>query len=208
MRAVVAVAEPPRALVLPWLNELTEAAIRSRSLEELLEFIHGRLSALVPFDRLCWAGYDEGGRVIARWVRSNRPRQIQPGYTAEISATALGELHDNRQARAIGNLPDHLLRHPECEATRLLVAEGMRSWLACPLTLVGERRGALVCTSSQAGTYGPGDEAILTELAPHLAWWLERTAALAQEAPFDEGPAEPAVAQLDETLPAEPALVG
>lgn len=208
MRPVVAAAEPPRALVLSWLLDLTEAAIRSHSLDELLEFIHDRLGALVPFDRLCWAGFDNQGRVVARWVRSNRPQQIQTGYTAEIAATALGELHDNRQARAIGNLPDYLLRHPECEATRLLVAEGMRSWLACPLALVGERRGALVCTSSQAGVYGQTEEAMLTELAPHLAWWLERTAALAEELPFDEGPAAAVIPRLGEVIPAEPVLAG
>jgi signal transduction histidine kinase len=161
-------------LTLPKVTERINAGLL---LPEVMDKAYRALRTLVPYDRLCLALLDRDGRELTvRWVRSEAPRVfLETGYWRPLAGSGLADLVVSRQPRIINDLPGHLAENPESETTRLLVAEGMRSDLACPLTVRSRVVGLLFFASMAAGAYRRSHQMILAQLAGPLALIIEKS---------------------------------
>ncbi len=136
------------------LRELIARANAGISLEEVLDHVFDSFRSLVPYDRIGLALIEEDGVVRCRWGRSTAQRvRLGPGFGVPLSATSLGAVVESHRPRVINDLPAYLAEHPDSESTRLLVDEGMRSSLSCPLVAMGKAIGFLFFNSVQTGTY-------------------------------------------------------
>jgi serine phosphatase RsbU (regulator of sigma subunit) len=153
---------------------ILEQAARGTRLEEILDFIYERFRNDIPFDRISLATVDGAtGRLVALWARSEGDLRIAPGYSMELSRTSLARLLESGRPRIIGNLERYLREHPDSEGTRLLVAEGLRSSLTCPLTVNGRATGFLFFNSRRPEMYSESHVGTFEQLASTVALLFE-----------------------------------
>ena len=161
-------------LTLPKIAERINAGLL---LDEVMDKAYRALRTLVPYDRMSLALLDRYGRALTvRWVRTEAPRVfLDAGTWRPAAGSSLEDLLVSRQPRIRNDLPGHLAGHPQSEATRLLVAEGMRSDLACPLAVRNRVVGLLFCSSMAADAYRRSHQVLLGQLAGPLALIVEKS---------------------------------
>lgn len=155
-------------------GQVLERISRGTRLEEILDFIYERFRADIPFDRISLATIDgTTGRLAARWARSEGKLQIGAGYSMDLSSTSLAELFRSGRPRIIHDLQTYLDEHPLSEGTKLLVAEGLRSSLTCPLIVDGRPTGFLFFNSRRRGAYSEFHIGAFEHLAATVAMLFE-----------------------------------
>lgn len=117
------------------LLRLSEGIHSAMTVEEALESLYYSVREVVPFDRLGCALLTEDQKTArAVWARSNTTVQtIYPGYAAPIAGSSLATVLQTGEPRVLNDLDAYLEAHPSSESTRLIVSEGMRSSLTCPI---------------------------------------------------------------------------
>lgn len=122
---------------------------------DVLDRIYDGFKGLIPFERIgCALVSPDGHYVTAIWSRSELgPVHIPTGFSQPLAGSSLEALEDPAKPRIINDLEAYLEAHPESQSTRLIVAEGGRSNLTCPLTSHGKRLGFIFFTSNRKNTY-------------------------------------------------------
>jgi diguanylate cyclase (GGDEF)-like protein len=146
-------------------------------LEDVLNGIYDSFREIVPYDRIGCALLDRTRtRVVARWARSTAPRLlIQSGYERPLAGSTLAAIIRSGQPRIINDLEQHLAAHPDSEATRLMLAEGIHASLTCPLVAQGVPVGFLFFSSNQRHAYGEAHKDVIHRLAAQLSVVIERS---------------------------------
>ncbi|MBN2050299.1 MAG: GAF domain-containing sensor histidine kinase [Spirochaetales bacterium] len=105
------------------------------TLEGLLEFLLSAGQELSPADRLSLVFLEEDGlRAVSRVVKTRYPEVfLQEGYTQDIREGSLPEVIEKGYPRVISDLAVYARLHPESVSSDLLVQEGLRSSMTCPL---------------------------------------------------------------------------
>ncbi|MBN1345822.1 MAG: SpoIIE family protein phosphatase [Phycisphaerae bacterium] len=156
------------------LLRITQRVNQGTTLEEVLDFTYDELRAIIPYNRIGLALIDEPrGMVVARWVRSDRKPELTVGYEAPLEGSTLQEIIKTGKPRIINDLEAYLRRNPQSEQTALIVKEGMRSSLTCPLVVQGSRVGFLFFTSVSPGMYCDAHVAFFLQIAGLLSSSIE-----------------------------------
>lgn len=146
--------------------------------EEVLDQIYDGFRALLPYDRLGCAVLGEDGQVRSIWRRSTSERSaLGTGYSAPLEGSSLADIVATGRPRTIDDLEQHLLARPRSEATRLIVSEGVRSSLTCPLIANGRPIGFLFFSSFERCTYTATHTAAYQEIAALVSLALEKSLA-------------------------------
>lgn len=124
-------------------------------LDELMNSVFDSFRPKLPYDRIGLALLDEGGPSMrTRWVRSDLPEiKLDVGYSDSLLGSSLQGILESGEPRTLNDLSAHLKQNPRSRATRLLVEEGMRSSLTCPLVIKEKPVGLIFFSSSETGTY-------------------------------------------------------
>jgi len=88
--------------------------------------------------------------------------------------TSLQQVIDSARPRVLNDLPRYLQSRPESQSTRLVVEEGMRSSLTCPLVANGRPIGFLFFSSCRLQAYADEHVRVLGRIARHLSATVER----------------------------------
>lgn len=131
------------------LDHINQPDAISQSIDQLMEYLWGVLRSLTPCDRLALAFAMEGGRrVVAHWVRAQyEPLLLDKGYAADLTGSSLETILSTGRPRIIHDLSRYLAEHPQSASSKLLVQEGVRSSLTCPLVVEGRPVGFLFSSS-------------------------------------------------------------
>ncbi len=145
-------------------------------LDEILNSVYDDFRDLIPYDRLGLALLDDDGQTVrARWARIDGGQiHLRRGYAASMAGSSLRTILETGQPRILNDLPEYLRHKPDSDSTRLIVAEGMRSSLTCPLIAEGVPVGFLFFSSAHAGTYRGAHVETFTRVASHLSTIVER----------------------------------
>ena len=124
-------------------------------LDELMDSVFDSFRPTIPYDRIGLALLDEKGASIrTRWVRSDLPEiKLEAGYSESLLGSSLQGVLDSNEPRMLNDLAAHLKQSPRSRSTRLLVDEGMRSSLTCPLVMKEKPVGIIFFSSSKTKTY-------------------------------------------------------
>ena len=112
--------------------------------------------------------------MTADWARSDGPLRLASGFTQGIAATTLPVVIESATPRILSDLPRYLAEHPHSVATRLVVAEGMRSSLTYFLGEPSHPLGFLFFDSRELGAYQLEHVVRLRKLTQRLTAAIER----------------------------------
>lgn len=158
------------------LSRVTEKINAGLLLDEVLDSVFESFRPIIPYDRIGFSLLEQEDTVVrARWARSDAPViRIDRDFCLPLERTSLGRLLETGQPRILSDLQAYLEEHPGSTATRLMVAEGMRSSLTCPLIAMGRPVGFMFFSSLQPDTYREVHVEIFRQIAGQLATIVEK----------------------------------
>ncbi len=158
------------------ISTLTERINAGLLLDEILEQLFNSFRPIIPYDRIGFSLIDPDDRTIrARWAKSDAPNlEIGVGYTGSLEGSSLEQLIETRQPRILNDLEEYLRNHPDSDATRRIVKEGMRSSLTCPLIAMGKPIGFIFFSSMAKNTYRDVHVGIFRQIAGQLSIIVEK----------------------------------
>jgi class 3 adenylate cyclase len=140
-------------------------------LDEVLRQVHETFRGVLPCERTGFALLDEAGEVLrTRWQKTAAPEARLPAdYSAPMAGSSLAGVMASGEPRIIADLATYLAKHPDSRATTLLLAEGMRSSLTCPLAASGKPVGFLFFSSQATNAYTDAHVQALRNILPALS---------------------------------------
>lgn len=146
-------------------------------LEDVCDRVYEAFAELIPYDRIGLALIDEGRQTVtARWGRAEGgATHLRPGYTARLEGSSLQGILDTGEPRILNDLREYLELHPGSHSTKLVLAEGYRSSLTCPLLLRGRPVGFLFFSSCDPHCYEDVHVELFQQIASQLSAVVEKT---------------------------------
>ncbi len=159
------------------LARITEKINTGLLLDEVLDSVFESFRPIIPYNRIGVSLIEENINVVrARWARSDAPvMKITEGYSAPLEGSSLQTIIDTNQPRIINDLEDYLLKHPNSESTQLIVEEGMRSSLTCPLIAMNSPVGFMFFSSMRTDTYRNLHIEMFMQIAHQLSTIIEKS---------------------------------
>lgn len=153
------------------LDSVTQRINAGVSLGQVLDHIFESFESIIPFDRVGCSLIEGDGRVVrSRWSRSRLGNGCMPeDYSAPLSGGSLRAIIESGAPRILNDLEAYLTDHPTSESTRMMVQEGMRSSLTCPLISMESAVGFLFFSSVRAGAYRPSHVGTFMRVANQLS---------------------------------------
>ncbi len=158
------------------LDAINQRIAGAESLEEIMDFLFASTRDICPCDRIGLAFLeDEGVRITAHWARAlYEPLVLAKGYSEELRRGSLKALLEQGTVRIINDLETYLADHPDSASTKLLVREGVRSSMTCPLRVDGRIVGVMFRSSRQAKTYNEHQVRMHLDVAERLSQAVEK----------------------------------
>jgi len=159
------------------LAAVTEQVNQGLILHDVLDQVYESFRPVIPYDRIGFALVSsDGSEARSLWVRSEaRDVRLGAGYAAGLGSSSLRQVLETRKPRILNDLEAHLRSHPGSESTRLVVEEGMRSSLTCPLVAMGKPVGFLFFSSRTPGAYADAHVETFLALSSQLSVILEKS---------------------------------
>ncbi len=145
-------------------------------LDDVLDRMYDDLREIIPYDRIGVSFLEDEDRLVrAYWMRSSMPNaQIPSGYAAPLMGSSLETIVVTGKPRIINDLEVYLQQKPHSEATQLMVEEGIRSSLTCPLIMGGKTIGFIFFSSREPNTYAEGHVEVFEQIAGQIAAAVEK----------------------------------
>lgn len=155
------------------LSDLSKTILNGATLEQALDHIYERFHPWIPYDRIGFAEVDEANQIArAVWHRSNDRTLLRKNYSAPLAGSSLSLVIARRQPRILNDLPAYLEHRPNSRSTALIVKEGIKSSMTCPLFVKNKPIGIIFFSSRDLDTYFENDIQTLREIATQLAMLL------------------------------------
>lgn len=159
------------------LAEVTQQINSGLVLEEVLNYVYDSFRSLIPYQRIGFSFIDSDGETLrAHWARSDSPTiQIGRGYSASLKGSSLQRVLQTQQLRILNDLVEYLREHPDSESTSLIIQEGMRSSLTCPLIVLGKPIGFIFFSSRERNAYRNVHVELFLQVAGQLSQIVEKS---------------------------------
>ena len=170
---VYAECSPEERLILDAVNQKVAAA---ESLDAVMDFVFDSVTRMTACDRLDLAFVEDGGsRLVAHWSRSDRePLVLAKGYAWDLKDQSLVDLLESGRPGVINDLEAYVNERPDAESARLLLNEGLRSSMACPLSVDGRPVGFLFRSSRTLNAYDEHQVRLHLAIAERLSQAVEK----------------------------------
>ncbi len=158
------------------LHHITAQINAGLRLDEVLENVYDSFKGIIPYNRIGLSLIEEDGETVrACWAKTDQPQVcLQTGYSARLSESSLRTVLETGQPRILNDLAAYYAQKPTSESTRLILAEGIRSSLTCPLIANGVPLGFIFFSSTLPNVYNDAHVEIFQQIAGHLAVMVEK----------------------------------
>jgi signal transduction histidine kinase len=164
---------PAEQQVLDLINQKVAAA---ESLEQLIDFLFDAVQPIFDCDRVGVSFVEEGGaRLIAHYARTAyEPVLLKKGYSEELAGSSLQAVIQGGTPRILRDLERYLAERPQSRSTKVLVREGVRSSMTCPLLVEGRVAALLFFSSRRPDAYTEHHVHLHLAIAERLAQAVEK----------------------------------
>lgn len=159
------------------LQEIAADVSKGLFIEDTLNLIYDTFAEFIPYDRIgCALLCDDGIRVRSFWSKSRIKQlpRLKEGYRAKLTGSSLAQILETGEPRIINDLEVYLAAHPRSLSTRLVLREGVRSSLTCPLQVDGKGIGFLFFSSASKYTYQKLHQDVFVYLARLVSSIIEK----------------------------------
>jgi len=158
------------------LNRLTNQINSGLLLEEILDQVYNDFRDFIPYDRVGFALLEDDGKVLkSQWARTEyQPVLLGRYYLGNMAGSSLEKILNSGKPRIINDLEAYLQRNPSSESTQIIVQEGIRSSLTCPLIANGVSIGFIFFSSRKKNTYVRAHIEIYLQIAGQLSVIVEK----------------------------------
>ncbi|MCW5942273.1 MAG: diguanylate cyclase [Fimbriimonadaceae bacterium] len=159
------------------LMEVAEQVAHGMFLDDVLQRTYESFKPLIPYDRIgCALLSEDGASLTAYWARTEYAApMLTGGYTGAMAGSSLEHILKTGRPRIINDLEAYLREHPNSESTKVVLAEGVRSSLTCPLITDDHPIGFLFFSSCQKNTYRDLHQDVFLKIAGQLSALIERS---------------------------------
>jgi signal transduction histidine kinase len=154
------------------LHQLNTRTLNSPTLlNKILETVSRDFREVIPYQRVGFSFLENNGKTVrAYWNKSDhRIKHLKKGYSVSLKKSSLKTLLETGQPRIIHDLLDYLKQKPNSRSTQLMLKEGFRSSLTCPLIAHGVPIGFVFFSSTEPNIYTHQHIDTLVQTAPQLA---------------------------------------
>lgn len=147
------------------IDRINQKIADQTSLEEIINFVFDAMEPVRASDRFSLAFLvEDGRRMMSHHVAANYdPLYLDRGYAEDFPGSSLNEVMNGTRARIIDDLRTYLQHHPHSRSTKLIIREGIRSSMTCPLVADGKAVGVAFWSSKK--TYAYRDDQVLRKRA-------------------------------------------
>ena len=158
------------------LRVIDQQVAAKSSLNAVGDFLFESARSIIPSDRVGLACVEEGGRrVVAHYARGvYEPLLLTRGYVGDLRGSSLESVLKTGVPRIINDLAKYLDEHPGSHSTHLLVREGVRSNLTCPLLVEGQALGFWFHSSRRPNAFTPHHAELLMAISERLSQAVEK----------------------------------
>lgn len=148
----------------------------------MIDFLFESTQSVFPCDRIGTAFLEEdGSRIVAHYARASyEPVLLARGYAEDLAEGSLAAVMRENRPRIIRDLEQYAREHPRSRSARILVQEGVRSSLTCPLAVDGRVVGVLFRSSRRVDVYGEREVALHLAVAERLGQAVEKARRIEQ----------------------------
>lgn len=159
------------------LQKISEEVSAGVFIDDVLNRIYDTFRRVIPYNRIgCALLSHDDQFVTAYWQKSDADvALLKGGYTEPIEKSSLQNIFETGEPRILNDLEAYLARRPASVSTKLLVAEGMRSSLTCPLIAHDKHVGFLFFTSREKNAYKNAHQNIFLQLAVQISILIEKS---------------------------------
>ncbi len=137
------------------LDQINRRVALLTSLDRIINFVFESMQPIRSSDRLGLAIIDRNGkRVVLRHVIADySPLKLDKGYSADLSTGTLRKVVEEKSIRIIDDLDIYYIQHMESHSSKLILGEGIRSSMTCPLFVEDRCVGLIFWSSRKPNTY-------------------------------------------------------
>jgi len=158
------------------LSNVNKKVAASKSLEGLMEFLFNSTREIFPCDRIGLAFLDDDKeRITSYWCGADYSTlYLKVGYSESIELSSLKTVFEKGKPRVINDLQKYLELKPNSISTKLLVKEGVKSSLTCPLFVDGRIVGVMFRSSKRANMYNMHYVYLHKEISERISQAIEK----------------------------------
>lgn len=158
------------------LETINQRIAGRESIQQTIDFLFERTRELCPCDRISVAFVeDDGRRVASHYTRTTyEPVLLKRGYAEDLAGSSLAEVIASGRLRIIRDLEVYGREHPDSRSTRLLLREGVRSSMTCPLKVDDRNVGLLFRSARRPSAYGEQTARVHRAIAERLSQAVEK----------------------------------
>jgi signal transduction histidine kinase len=157
------------------LNALTANINAGLTLEDILERVYQDFREVIPYNRIGFSIIEDGNIVRARWAKTDQKKMyLTGGYSAALEGSSLEGIIKSGEPRILNDLQAYYDKKPTSESTRMMLKEGIRSSLTCPLVANNSQVGFIFFSSIHPNTYDAAHVDIFKHIAGQLSVIVEK----------------------------------
>jgi signal transduction histidine kinase len=164
------------------LDRINQKIAGQDSLEQIVDFLFDAAQPILPADRAAVTFLEEdGARLVAHYTKAAYdPILLKKGYSEDLRGSSLEAVIGSGRPRIIDDLERYLADHPSSRSTRLLVREGVRSSMTCPLLVEGRVAGLLFFSARRSHAYTEHHVRLHQAVAERLGQAVEKARRIEQ----------------------------
>lgn len=155
------------------LIEVNEKLLKGLSYEKILDFLFSALEQVIPYDRIGIALLEKSGphsKLKLNWVKAKlKIEYLNLPYISQGISPSLQKILDTNEPRIINNLLEYLEKNPDSVPTQLIVKDGIRSSLTCPVLFENKAIGFIFFSSAQIDTYDQQHIEVFQQIANEIS---------------------------------------
>lgn len=146
-------------------------------LNDILEYVYTSFHTIIPYNRIGFTLLEKEGKILrAHWSSSDSPNvKLRKGFSQPMKGSSLEQIVQSGNPRIINDLEQYYIEKPNSLSTRLILAEGVRSSLTCPLISMGKSIGFIFFSSSEQNCYADIHQTVFCSIANQLSTVVEKS---------------------------------
>ena len=146
-------------------------------LEEVLNYLFDNFRDLIPYNRIGCSFLSDDQKVLtAVWAKSDAETiYLGKGYIHKMYGSTLEKIIETKEPRVINDLKEYYTNHPNSDSTKLILDEGVRSSLTCPLIVNTKPVGFIFFSSFKKNTYNNIHIEIFQQIAGQISVIIEKS---------------------------------